>query len=90
MLAEWARARKALRAARILLEDDLLEEKMAKKGLLEKQYVSTMRNFYKLSRMILHREIKEIKGEEFDRYFKEAHMFVDRIKRFIENKRDTK
>jgi len=63
---------------------DLLEEKMVRKKLLEKKYVNTMRNFYKLSRMILHREIKEIKGIEFDRYFKEAQEYIERIKKFIE------
>jgi hypothetical protein len=43
-----------------------------------------MRNFYRLSRMILHREIKDIKGEEFDRYYNDANDFVERIKKFIE------
>ncbi|MDP7141195.1 MAG: nucleotidyltransferase domain-containing protein [Candidatus Woesearchaeota archaeon] len=63
---------------------DLLEKKMVKKKLLEKKYVTTMRNFYRLSRMILHREIKDIKGEEFDRYYNDANDFVERIKKFIE------
>jgi len=63
---------------------DMLEEKMVKKGLLEKHYVKVMRNFYKLMKMISHREIKEIKGEEYDRYFKIAEDFVRRMKKFIE------
>ncbi len=66
---------------------DLLEEKLVKKKLLPKKYASTMRHFYKLSRMILHREIKEIKGEEYETYYKEAKEFVDYMKRFIEEKK---
>ena len=63
---------------------DLMEEKMVKKRLLEHKYVSIMRNFYKLMKMVTHREIKEIKGEEYDRYFKIAEDFVQRMRRFIE------
>src|SRR3989339_1575344 len=54
---------------------DLLQEKLVKNKLLEKKYVEIMRNFYKLSKMITHNEINEIKGEEFDRYYKHAEEF---------------
>lgn len=63
---------------------DLLEDKLVKKKLLEKKYVATMRNFYKLMKMITHREIKEIKGREYDEYFKAAEEFVNRMREFIE------
>ena len=63
---------------------DLLQEKMVAKKLLEQKYVTTMRNFYKISKMISHREIREIKGAEFDRYFEEAADFVARMRKFIE------
>jgi len=65
---------------------DLLEEKLVKKKLLPIKYANIMRNFYKLSRMILHREVKEIHGEEYETYYKEAKAFVDHIKKFIEEK----
>lgn len=64
---------------------DLLEEKLVSKGLIEKKYADTMRKFYKLMKGITHREIKEIKGNEFDAYIKEAEDFVERIKVFIES-----
>ena len=64
---------------------DMLEKKMVRKHLLEAKYVTIMRTFYKLMKMITHREIQEIKGEEFDRYYLEAEEFVDRIKKFIES-----
>lgn len=65
---------------------DLLEQKLVKKKLLPKKHANTMRNFYKLSRMILHRELKEIKGEEYEIYYKEAKEFVDFMKKFIEDR----
>ena len=64
---------------------DLLEQKLAKKGHLEGKYVFIMRNFYKLMKMVTHREIVEIKGEEFDHYYKIAEDFVHRMKRIIEH-----
>ncbi len=63
---------------------DLLEQKLVRKKLLEHKYVATMRHFYKLMKMIVHREIKEIKGEEYDRYYKAAEDFVNRMKSFID------
>ena len=59
---------------------------MVKKGLLEHKYSMIMKNFYKLMKMITYREIKEVKGDEFERYYKEAEDFVQRIRMFIEEK----
>jgi len=63
---------------------DLLEQKLVKKRLLESRYVKIMQHFYKLMKMITHREIKEIKGKEYDEYFKVAEEFVKRMRQFIE------
>lgn len=63
---------------------DLLEEKLVKKKLLEKKYIETMRKFYKLMKGITHREIKEVKGDEYDSYLKEAQDFVERMQKYIE------
>lgn len=63
---------------------DIMEHKMVRKKLLEHKYVSIMRNFYKLMKMITHREIKEITGQEYDRNFKIAEDFVKRMRKFIE------
>jgi len=52
--------------------------------LLEKKYPATMRKFYRLMKMISHRDIKEISGQEFDQYYKEASDYVDRMKKLIE------
>ena len=61
-----------------------MEEKLVRKKLIEHKYVATMRQFYHLMKMVTHREIVEIKGEEFDRYYRTADDFVARMRRFIE------
>ncbi|MEK6808478.1 MAG: nucleotidyltransferase domain-containing protein [Nanoarchaeota archaeon] len=65
---------------------DLLEDKLVKKKLLEHKYVVTMRELYKLSKMITHREIREIKGSEYDRYFDETADLVAKMRKIIEGK----
>lgn len=65
---------------------DMIREKMVKKGLLSQRYASIMRNFYNISKAIIHREVKEIKGRDFDTYLKDADDFVDAMKRIITSK----
>jgi len=65
---------------------DMLQSKLVKPRLLEAKYVMSMRKFYKLSKMIGHREIDKISGKEFDKYWKEAEEFVRRMKRLIDVK----
>ena len=66
---------------------DLLEQKLVKKNMLEHKYVITMRNFYRLMKMITHREISEVKGHEYDHYLKQAEEFVHRMRKIIEHGR---
>ena len=64
--------------------DDMLRERMVDKHLLEAKYANTMNKFYKLMKKITHREIKEIKGSEYEKLLGEAEAFVKRIREFIE------
>ena len=66
---------------------DMLYEKLVKNKLLENKYVNTMNQFYDLSRKIIHREIKEIKGKDYDKYLKDAEEFVERIRDLILKKK---
>ena len=66
---------------------DILDRVFVKHRLLEKKYVGTMRKFYKISKMITHREIKEIKGVEYEKYYHEADEFVQRMKKLIDKGR---
>lgn len=63
---------------------DQLEKNFVHHHLLEKRYVETMQRFYGLSKKITHREIKEIRGEDYEKYYQEADDFVRRMKRLVE------
>ncbi len=65
---------------------DLLEAKLVKNKLLEPQYTHTFRMLYSLSKMIVHRELKEIKGEEYTKYALMAEDFVNRMRKIVEKK----
>ena len=65
---------------------DLLEEKLYKKGKLEKKYVNMMRKFYVISKKIVHREISYIEPKEYDILLKEATLFVKRMELFVKKK----
>ncbi len=63
---------------------DMIREKLVKPKLVEQKYATIASRFYDLSRMILHRDIKDISGEEFDQYFKDAEDFIERMKNFVQ------
>lgn len=63
---------------------DMLEKVFVKHKQLEQKYVESMRKFYKLSKMISHRELKEIKGQEYEKLYLEADEFIRRMRRLIE------
>jgi len=62
---------------------DLFNEKVVKVGFIDKESVNTIRKFYRLAKMIQHGELREIKGDEFDVYYREASDFVDKCHEFI-------
>jgi len=63
---------------------DMIREKLVKPKLLEQRYAAIVSRFYELSRMILHRDIKNISGEEFEQYFKDAEDYINRMKEFVQ------
>jgi len=64
----------------------LMAEKMVKTGLVPRKYAQTMDKFYMLSKNITHRKIQDIKGEQYDRYYREANEFVSKMQHIIERK----
>ena len=62
---------------------DMLDEVLVNKGLLEKKYSRIMKSFYDKAKAIMHREVTEVRGSEFDKYLEEANEFVERMKVFI-------
>ncbi|MBI2573641.1 nucleotidyltransferase domain-containing protein [Candidatus Woesearchaeota archaeon] len=63
---------------------DLLETVYVKKGLLPKKYVEVMRMFYRLSKDITHREIKDVNGKEYDQLYSQADDFVKVMRKLVE------
>ena len=62
---------------------DLIEKRMVKTKMIEKHYVTSLRIIYRTAKMITHREVKEVSGAHYDRYYKEALDFVTRMRKFI-------
>lgn len=66
---------------------DYLDDIFVKTKRLPPKYVATMRNFYKLSKDITHRTLKEINGQQYDRYMKDAQEFVNEMKLIVDGKK---
>lgn len=66
--------------------DELLDSMLVSRGLLDKKHVKTMEKFYELQKKIVHREIADINGKEFEKLYTEAKEFVDTMKTFIESR----
>jgi len=65
---------------------DLLEEYFVKTRKMHPKYPVMMRNFYHIMKGITHREIREFKGADYDRYAKDAAEFVNEMKKIVEGK----
>ncbi|MEM4756084.1 MAG: hypothetical protein QW594_03040 [Candidatus Woesearchaeota archaeon] len=63
---------------------DMLENKLVRTKLLDKQYVHTFKILYKLQKMIVHREIEEITGQQYDTYYREAEQFVKAMEKIVD------
>ena len=61
-------------------------DKLAGKGLIKKRYAGIMRDFYKVSKDITHRNIKSITGPQYDQLYLKAKDFIDEMRRFIKKK----
>lgn len=62
---------------------DKLDEVLVKSKKLEAKYTTIMRKFYQVSREIVHNEKSLVTGQEYDRYLKEAQIYVDRMKKLL-------
>jgi uncharacterized protein (UPF0332 family)/predicted nucleotidyltransferase len=62
---------------------DKLEEVFVKSKKLESKYPKTMKKFYLLSKEIIHNKKTLITGSEYENLYKEAELYVERIKKLI-------
>lgn len=63
---------------------DMLERVFVKKKMLDKRYPTIMRELYHVHKSIVHRELKEISGEQYDTYWKETLHLLDALKTIVE------
>lgn len=62
---------------------DLLQVRLVNEGKIKKKEAETMKEFYDLYKGIVHRNIKEISGAEYDAYYKKADEFIKEMQKFI-------
>jgi predicted nucleotidyltransferase/uncharacterized protein (UPF0332 family) len=60
-----------------------LNDILVKNKKLEAKYITIMRKFYQVSREIIHNEKALVTGQEYDRYLKEAQIYIDRMKKIL-------
>lgn len=65
---------------------DLIQDKLVKTKKTRLKHAMTMRELYTLAKKIMHREISEIKGEDYTKYYQRTKEFVDEMKRIVEGK----
>lgn len=65
---------------------DLLNDKFVKSKKLKFRYVVIMREIYNLAKKIMHREITEVKGEEYQKHYQQVKEFINEMKRIVEGK----
>ncbi|HLC63278.1 MAG TPA: nucleotidyltransferase domain-containing protein [Candidatus Nanoarchaeia archaeon] len=63
---------------------DKLRERLVSKKLIDRKHVSTMHEMYTISRKILHNELREVSGKDYDHYKQRTEEFIQAMKKFIE------
>jgi len=66
---------------------ELIEEKLVKAGLLHKKYPGILHEFVHLSKNIIHRELKELSGEQFAHYLALAEDYVQTMRTIVEKEK---
>lgn len=66
---------------------DMLERKLIAKREVKRKYAAIMRRLYLIYKKITHRELKEVSGHDFEKYYKLTETFVDGMKKYIEKKK---
>lgn len=65
---------------------DLLERRLVARKHVSEKYADIMRKLYAIYKKVVHREIQEITGKQYEKYLKLTEKFVDEMKRYIEKK----
>lgn len=66
---------------------EMLENKLYAERHIRHRAAKTMKHLYTIFKKIVHRDIKMVSGKDYDFYRKEAQLFVDEMRMFIESKK---
>lgn len=61
----------------------MLEKKLVRTKMLKRRYSEIMHEMYVVFKKITRREIKQLNGKDFDRYYSLTHEFVEEMKKII-------
>ena len=64
----------------------LIKEKLVKPRHVHARCAAIMQELFDISKKILHRDLKEIKGHQYDRLQRDAEFFAREMKAFLEKK----
>jgi uncharacterized protein (UPF0332 family)/predicted nucleotidyltransferase len=62
---------------------DLMELKLVKKGLCQQRYATIMRNMYKLHKEITHRQVQDVSGADYEKYYSQSKQFVEKMRTIL-------
>jgi SOS-response transcriptional repressor LexA len=65
---------------------ELIHQRLVKTGHVPQRYADLMDTFFKLQKKIVHREIQELTGKQFDEYKKQAQDFVKVMQKVVEQR----
>ncbi len=65
---------------------DMVHEKIVQAGLADEEYTDIARKLYVISKKIIHKEISEINGQQYDYYKDLAEKFTKKMKKIIEKR----
>lgn len=63
---------------------DYIDVYLVKKGLIKRKNADIMRTLYKISKQIIHNEVNDLKGSEFDGFRKDCQEYVGELKEFVD------
>ena len=63
---------------------DKIKERLVAPGHIQRRYAATMEEMYTISRKILHNELREVNGRDYDHYKQKTEDFIRAMKKFIE------
>jgi predicted nucleotidyltransferase len=68
----------------------VMKKELVSKGIIKEKFAEEVDEFYKLSKYITHRDLKEMSGKDFDSYYKRAYDFIEYVRQLLIKNHDFK